>query len=519
MERLRKVLSIFAAAALLAPAGGALAGRPVFHHHHADQDGEEKDHASDRGGKPAEGKAGDLTLRSRALLGKDGITQIEVSTGAFDKSAPGQINHVHIRAVDPDRRGDRNEDKDDDKDAKFRFRKPPDVKANGYVSYTYPGLPHGLNLRIEAEARGSIHRDEVEAKWLDVVRYRPDLYVSMIDAPDQARINTLVLIDGVVTEHMGEVGAHADIALFVDGNQVDQCVADWIDAGKAHTCKLQHTFTTAGQHTLTVRAQNVSPGDYDDTNNSLPRTITITQPFFAHYGASASEETNVNNTTTDTYLSASSSLPDKHDVLNVTAVTQKRSFTGTLPQGANPTVMRVKFEDSSGGQKLSSFDIDNVELGSPNPTMNPGCPVARMVTLRDDPTGRTLFAGQCSDPTTATASTMVSISWDATQTTSFSEKLCRTSGLCTVGDFLTNSVSTTAATPFGTDYSASVTLDDKGGNVFTGKPSFTLTPYVTLPPTTIKTPCSPFNGRGKRCKETFTNIYGKRGEGSADNAQ
>ena len=101
MERLRKVLSVFAAAALFAPAGGALAGRPVFQRHH-----ENHERDDDRGGDPAKGSAGDLTLRSRALLGKDGNTQLEISTAPFDGTGtpPGNISHVHVRAVDPSRR-------------------------------------------------------------------------------------------------------------------------------------------------------------------------------------------------------------------------------------------------------------------------------------------------------------------------------------------------------------------------------------------------------------------------------
>ncbi|HYR19349.1 MAG TPA: hypothetical protein VEQ15_07635, partial [Myxococcales bacterium] len=156
MERLRKVLSIFAAAALLAPAGGALAGRPVFHHHRADHDGEESDHHRDRGSKPAKAQTSDLTLRSRALLGKDGNTQLEVSTAAFDvgTTPAGNISHVKVRAVDPSRDDGDDDDKDgkDDKGAKeFRFRKEYEhLRDGGYFTRTFPGLPYGLNLQIKA---------------------------------------------------------------------------------------------------------------------------------------------------------------------------------------------------------------------------------------------------------------------------------------------------------------------------------------------------------------------------------
>src|SRR6266850_2159628 len=165
MERLRKVLSIFAAAALLAPAGGALAGRPVFQHHRAE--GESDDHDQD---------------------GKDG------------------------------------KDRKDGKEGKeLRFRREYNHLRDGgyFASGPLPGLPHGQNLRIEAKAKGSAHRDEVEAKWRDVVLYRPDLVVTEIKAPSEARTNTTVDILAVVKEGMGDLAAHAQCALLVDGAQVD----------------------------------------------------------------------------------------------------------------------------------------------------------------------------------------------------------------------------------------------------------------------------------------------------------
>src|SRR5713101_7087919 len=219
MERLRKGLSIFAAAALLAPACGALAGRPVFQRHH-----ENHERDDDRGGNPVKTSAGELTLRSRALLGKDGNTQLEISTAAFDTDGtpPGNISHVHVRAVDASGRdGDDDKDDKDGKEGKdgkgLRFRREyKHLRGGGYFTDTCPGLLHGLNLRIEAKARGSVHRDEVEAKWLDVVRYRPDLYVKLIDAPAKARVNSVVPINAIISEGMGETGGDTDCVLQVD---------------------------------------------------------------------------------------------------------------------------------------------------------------------------------------------------------------------------------------------------------------------------------------------------------------
>ncbi len=521
MERLRKGLSIFAAAALLAPAGGALAGRPVFQRHH-----ENHERDDDRGGNPVKTSAGELTLRSRALLGKDGNTQLEISTAAFDTDGtpPGNISHVHVRAVDASGRdGDDDKDDKDGKEGKdgkgFRFRREYNhLRGGGYFTDTYPGLLHGLNLRIEAKARGSVHRDEVEAKWLDVVRYRPDLYVKLIDAPAKARVNSVVPINAIISEGMGETGGDTDCVLQVDGAQVADKGLLWVDAGGSSTCAFLYTFPTAGPHTITVRAQNGRPADYDESNNSLSQTITITQPFFAHYDSAVSETTTINNSTTEMYLIATSTAPDSRVVKNNTKVEQLRSFLGLLPPGVNPESIRVAYSDSSGGRALSSFDVGGLTLGPAVVPEIPGCSSVRSVTDTDAATGRTIFFGRCFDATTNATSTTVSVSYAATQTTAFSENFCRISGAgCRVGDFITTTViGAVAPVQLADDYSASVVVDD-AGTVFTAKPTMTLT-SLSAPLNTI-TGCGVFNVRGKRCTTTTTGTSSKGGKVSVDNAE
>jgi hypothetical protein len=522
MERLRKVLSVFAAAALFAPAGGALAGRPVFQRHH-----ENHERDDDRGGDPAKGSAGDLTLRSRALLGKDGNTQLEISTAPFDGTGtpPGNISHVHVRAVDPSRR-DGDDDKDDDKDGKegkeFRFRREYNhLRGGGYFTDTYPGLLHGLNLRIEAKARGAVHRDEVEAKWLDSVRYRPDLYVKMIDAPARARVNSAVLIGAVIAEAMGETGADTDCVLLIDGTQVVDKGFVWVNAAGSSACEFLYVFPNAGPHTITVRAQGVKPGDYDDSNNSSSRQITITQPFFAHYDVSVFEQTNFSERIVDSYLLASSTVPDQHQVTpgRTTMIQQNRSFKGLLPAGVNPDVLKVAFQDFSGGKALSSFNLaDGVTLGQPQASEMLGCPVMNSVVDIDAATGRTLTVARCTDPSTTQSSTTVTIEYPIAERTTFSENLCRTAGAgCRVGDVIVNTVASNGViVPLADDYSASIAVDDNNGSVFTAKPAFALSPFVTQALTTSTT-CVPFNGRGKRCTTTSSSTVGKLGGTSADN--
>jgi len=70
------------------------------------------------------------------------------------------------------------------------------------------------------------------------------------------------------------------------------------------------------------------------------------------------------------------------------------------------------------------------------------------------------------------------------------------------------------------DYSAVVEVEDAATGKFTAKPRMALAPFVLLPPTKTALPCGPFNGtKGKKCTTILTNIFGKGGLASNDNAE
>ena len=520
MERLRKGLSIFAAAALLAPAGGALAGRPVFHHHRPDHEGEEADHATDRSVKPAKGAAGDLTMRSRFLLGKDGNTQFELSTAPFDVGATpvGNISHVELRAIDPSRyegddddRGDGDDKRDDKRGKPYRFHKEFEhLHDGGYFTRTFPGLLHGLNIRIEAKARGATRRDELEAKWIDVVHYRPDLMVTQINAPSSAFVRTSVQVTAPVIEHMGDLGAHADCVLFVDDVQADIAPDMWVDANGSTTCRFTApSFSVAGTHKLTVSAQNVRPGDYDNSNNSLSVQINIINPIIPVYDASVSETTTVNSSAIDVYNLATNAAPDSHQVTTMTNVTQSRSFVGTIPSALSLTQpWKVSYSDHSGGRDLSSVEYPSVTLDASGNFFD-----------LDAATGRQLAIMRWFDPATNTGSTEIGLLWPSTETTTFSQKTCTATAVnCTPGDFTVTPVALVNV-PLADDYSADVVVDD--GVPYSAHPSLALTPFGSQTPSTTNV-CVNFRvgtKMGKRCLSTSTATFGKAGAVSVTAAQ
>src|SRR5918998_666084 len=56
----------------------------------------------ERGLKPATGRSGSASLTARALLGKDGATTVEMTTGGLDGGGaqPGNINKAKLKPLD-----------------------------------------------------------------------------------------------------------------------------------------------------------------------------------------------------------------------------------------------------------------------------------------------------------------------------------------------------------------------------------------------------------------------------------
>jgi len=519
MDRLRKVLSVFAAAAMLLPAGRALARKPVFNHHRADHEGEERDHKTNRCAKPGRGTGNGLTLHSRALLDKAGKTEVEISTAPFDIGAvaPGNITEVELRAFDPRRRGD-----DDEKDAK-RFRKEFDhLREGGYVHWFFPApaLAHGQALKIKAEAKASAHGRETEAKWVDHVRFRPDLVVTMVDAPGLAPVNTLVTVTGTIREANGELGAHADCVLLVDGVQVDEIGAPiWVDAAGTTTCAFTTEFKSAGQHTLTVRAQNVKPGDYDDSNNSFTRQIQVQSAATLYWAMDVLDQPQKSTKTVDSFYTSTSATPEQHYVEVTNNSSQSRIFSGQVPAAVG-TVHTLSFTDRSGGSTLGSVSFTDpafVPMTPDNMFYDPAFPNSSLFNDIDANSGRAFTVIRYFNASTNQGNTQISVAWFGSDMTFFSKNTCASLALgCVPGDFTSGSTDGTVVT-LGDDYAADFDMED--GASYLAHPAMPLTiTSGSTTPVVDDQGCGPkdFNTgtMGKVCTKVETLTYTKEGHAS-----
>ena len=216
----------------------------------------------DAGIRPAVGRSGSATLEGRALLGRDGRTLVEISTGSLEAgTSVGNIDksQLAVSAGGPVQNYNRLDD-------------------GGYWSGAYQGLARGATVSVQANVSGiDANRTDVVAVDMPVA-LRPDLAVTAVNAPDEVHVGDLVTVSAAVSEINRDVGARANCVLAVGGVVTAQSTGIWVDAGSAVNCLFVFAFTTAGTTDVRISLEAVNPGDWDTANNSANRSVTVRDP-------------------------------------------------------------------------------------------------------------------------------------------------------------------------------------------------------------------------------------------------
>ena len=217
----------------------------------------------DAGVKPAGGRSGSAALEVRALLSKDGSTQVEATTGSLERGTQvGQIQKVQLKIFTGDTLA-------------TNYNK---LTGNGYWSQSYSSLTRGNELQVQANVGGidPNRTDVVTVKT--AVALRPDISVASVVGPRESAPRMPVTFTASVSENNGQVGARSNCVLSVDGQDVDQAQGIWVDAGGTVTCVFTRVFDTPGTYSVGVVATAVDPGDWDTSNNRAATSITILEP-------------------------------------------------------------------------------------------------------------------------------------------------------------------------------------------------------------------------------------------------
>lgn len=224
----------------------------------------------------ATGRSGSAVLTARALMAMDGSTFVEITTGQLDQpGALGNISKVQLKFFHP---------------ASTDMHEPTQnyngLNGGGTWSNTFTEKVRHQKLQVQANIRG------VDPKRTDVVtltervNLRPDVAVMAVQAAATSVPNVSVPIHAVIAELNDDVGATTNCVMYVDGVARDSARGIWVADGDQVTCAFAHTFTASGTHTITVKAEGVTPGDWNLANNAASTQIEIAN-FVLHGQASA----------------------------------------------------------------------------------------------------------------------------------------------------------------------------------------------------------------------------------------
>lgn len=296
----------------------------------------------------ASNRSGVASLTGRALLGKDGNTALELTTGQLDTpGAPGTISKVQAKLLDMNQR----------LQSTLNFN----GTAGGDQNFFVPGRPAHSWIQAQANVRDIDPRRTDVVTITERVNRRPDIAVLSVTAPDKAPTRTNLVIAATVAELNGDVGAHANCVLYVNGTEADRANGVWVADGDQVSCAFTRSFADPGTYTLAVRADSIVPGDWDMSNNSAQRSIQIISDEVPLKGSASATWTGhvYGYKSTDQWSSSSGANSASDDkVTNYTS--QSANLYSYSAQVVAFPLSRLTVVQSSGGSTVSNIDVSNV---------------------------------------------------------------------------------------------------------------------------------------------------------------
>ena len=309
---------------------------------------------SDRSLKNATGRAGNASITARALLGRDGAVDLEVTTGTLDgaDTPPGMLEKVQVKRLGTE--------------GGALWTLNYNKIGDGYWTTRYAGAGAGSRFQVQAGVSG-FDRNRIGIVTLqETAKRRPDVTVTHLAAPAAASPNAPVEIAATIRELNGDVGARADCRLSVDGTEVDRANGIWVDASGTVTCAFTHAFSASGTRQLTVDVIGVTPGDWDDANNTMSRSIVIRTAQDFRYSAIVQEMTHdirVADTATTVVTASSGETHTSYwaSAIHEYGTSQVAIHTGEMPDEVAFPVAEVEFGHASNGLTLAAVVRNGVD--------------------------------------------------------------------------------------------------------------------------------------------------------------
>ncbi|HEX5870711.1 MAG TPA: hypothetical protein VFY65_09865, partial [Longimicrobium sp.] len=187
------------------------------------------------------------------------------------------------------------------------------------------------------------------------VMMRPDLSVR-VQAPSRVIAGKPVPLHATISELNGEVGAHADCRLLVDGTQQDAASGVWINAGGVVTCGFSHAFSP-GAHQVQVEVTGVSPDDWDEANNlsaAVEVNAVAESAGFYYFASAAAVQVRYDHTWRSRWYNPSTGMRGEYGAESgITMHTEGASMHGYIDRLLFGEVS-LEVSQSSGGRLIHS---------------------------------------------------------------------------------------------------------------------------------------------------------------------
>jgi hypothetical protein len=141
----------------------------------------------------------------------------------------------------------------------------------------YTDMEHGQKAKGKMTVKDSSGRMQVLYQETRVL-FRPDLALTDVVAPAQTSVRHIVNISATVRELKGDLGANANVYLLDGETVIDSVNGITVNALGEVTVVLAASFSQAGTHSLKLVVGNVTPGEYDSSNNEHSINIEVVQP-------------------------------------------------------------------------------------------------------------------------------------------------------------------------------------------------------------------------------------------------
>lgn len=309
----------------------------------------------DSGKKPATGRSGNASLVAQALLGRDGVATLDVTSGVLGQPPYGSLTKVQVKEFDAT--------------GKAQIVSNHNAVTGATARFKLASPIHGGTLQVQASITNVDGNRTDVVTVTETVKFRPDIAAVALSHTAQAVRGAVTIIGATFRELKQDIGARANCVLSIDGTAVDQAQSIWIDAGGEVSCQFLYRFTETGEHRLVVSADGVDPGDYDVSNNSRASTITITDlvpvpgPNDFTWEATIFGNQNLRGFLFAEGFSLNSQTNERQEFRNVTELKQQDFFVadigGRSPRSLSGPIS-VTFQDRVDGTTLRDDAFDEV---------------------------------------------------------------------------------------------------------------------------------------------------------------